>query len=310
MFRNLACLLSNSEDDVVRGQAAQRGGCGLHNAAPFVLGPLQLCRQRSDIGAERQDGRPSSEAHICGADIVIPATADQMLRTLIGEGPCGGSPEFDAILGIRVDRLFISRRDARRCLVDGGVIGHEKRDATQSEVRGGEENRQGDWHGGGKASQSGELRSRFDGGENLFLAFSGNVVGVDSKSRKNSLHEQSYRDGVFQAHALQRRLEENAKAQKNDKTGGALPEIKIAKATSQEIEDGGDPRTLCDEGIGAGGHFAGGKVGIEECKDVEEDGNPQQDPPTKGSGSVPEHRRQPNGDAESNQERNQCPGTT
>jgi hypothetical protein len=66
---------------------------------------------------------------------------------------------------------------------------------------------------------------------------------------------------------------------KNTKTDGALSQIKIAEAASQEIQDCGDPRALCNEWIRAGGHFAGGKVGIEESKYVKEEGNAKQDCP-------------------------------
>jgi len=110
--------------------------------------------------------------------------------------------------------------------------------------------------------------------------------------------------------AFQNQLLEKAKPDKNSKTGGALSQIKIAKAAGQEIQDGGDPGALCDEGVGASGHFAGGKVCIEECKHVKEDGNPQQDPPPKFDASAArasKHRRQPYGGAQSNQEKNQCP---
>src|SRR5712692_174463 len=78
MLRNLATLLFDSEDDVACGQAAEHGWCGSHNAAPFVLWPLQLCRQRSEIGSERHDRRPSNEAHVRGANVVIAATGDKI----------------------------------------------------------------------------------------------------------------------------------------------------------------------------------------------------------------------------------------
>ncbi len=77
------------------------------------------------------------------------------------------------------------------------------------------------------------MRRRFDGGENLFLAFSGNGIGVDSKTCKNSFHEESASGGVSLAGIFHNNLLENAEAKKNGKAGGALPEIKIAKAAGQ-----------------------------------------------------------------------------